>query len=54
MFQGLLLLLLLSIIIIIIKVVEFKKIKSVTYSYQGSHAGQLDFRNWLANGSTTG
>ena len=24
------------------------KIKSVTYSSQGSHTGQLDFSNWLA------
>ena len=30
------------------------KIKSVTYSSQGSHTGQLDFCNWLADGSTTG
>ena len=30
------------------------KIKSVAYSSQGSHTGQLDFRNWLADGSTTG
>ena len=29
------------------------KIKSVAYSSQGSHTGQLDFRNWLADGSTT-
>ena len=31
-----------------------KKIKSVAYSSQGSHTGQLDFCNWLADGSTTG
>ena len=30
------------------------KIKSVAYSSQGSHTGQLDFFNWLADGSTTG
>ena len=30
------------------------KIKSVAYSSQGSHTGQLDFCNWLADGSTTG
>ena len=28
---------------------EFKKIKSVAYSSQGSHTGQLDFCNWLAS-----
>ena len=27
-------------------------IKSVAYSSQGSHTGQLDFWNWLADGST--
>ena len=27
---------------------------SVAYSSQGSHTGQLDFCNWLADGSTTG
>ena len=27
---------------------EKKKNKSVAYSSQGSHTGQLDFRNWLA------
>jgi len=26
----------------------------VAYSSQGSHTGQLDFCNWLADGSTTG
>ena len=31
-----------------------KIIKSVAYSSQGSHAGQLDFYNWLADSSTTG
>ena len=31
-----------------------KKIKSVAYSSQGSQTGQLDFCNWLADGSTTG
>ena len=31
-----------------------KKIKSVAYSSQGSHTGQLDFCNWLADRSTTG
>ena len=30
------------------------KIKSVAYISQGSHTGQLDFCNWLADGSTTG
>ena len=30
------------------------KNKSVAYSSQGSHTGQLDFCNWLADGSTTG
>ena len=30
------------------------KIKSVAYSSQGSHTGQLDFYNWLADDSTTG
>ena len=30
------------------------KIKSVAYSSQGSHTGQLHFCNWLADGSTTG
>ena len=34
--------------------VKLKKIKSVAYSSQGSHAGQLEFRNWLADGSTMG
>ena len=33
---------------------NLKKIKSVTYSSQGSHAGQLDFCNWQADDSTTG
>ena len=28
-------------------------IKSVAYSSQGSHTGQLDLWNWLADGSTT-
>ena len=31
-----------------------KNNKSVAYSSQGSHTGQLDFCNWLADGSTTG
>ena len=31
-----------------------KKIKSVTYSSQSSHAGRLDYCNCLTNGSTTG
>ena len=31
-----------------------KKIKSVTYSSQGSHTDQLDFCNWLADDRTTG
>ena len=30
------------------------KVKSVAYSSQGSHTGQLDFCNWLADGITTG
>ena len=42
---------LLKIIIILIKI---KNNKSVAYSSQGSHTGQLDFCNWLADGSTTG
>ena len=29
-------------------------IKSVAYCFQGSHTGQLDFCNWLADGSATG
>ena len=29
-----------------------KKFKSVAYSSQVSHTGQLDFCNWLADGST--
>ena len=33
---------------------SIKQIKSVAYSSQGSYAGQLDFCNWLADGSTTG
>ena len=28
--------------------------ESVAYSSQGSHTGQLDFCNWLADGSTMG
>ena len=31
-----------------------KNIKSVAYSSQGSHTGQLDFCNWLVDGSMTG
>jgi len=31
-----------------------KKVKSVAYSPQGSHTGQLDFCYLLADGSTTG
>ena len=31
-----------------------KKIKSVAYSSQGSHTGQLHFCNWLADSNTTG
>ena len=34
--------------------IHTKKIKSVAYGSQGSHTGQLDFCNWLADGSTTG
>ena len=35
--------------------IKFKKIiESVAYSSQGSHIGQLDFCNSLADGSTTG
>ena len=30
------------------------KIKSVAYSFQVSHIGQLDFCNWLADDNTTG
>ena len=34
---------------------EFKKIINLwLYSSQGTHTGQLDFCNWLADGSTTG
>ena len=32
--------------------IKFKK-KSVAYSSQVSHPGQLDFWNWQADGSTT-
>ena len=38
-----------GIIIIVVIII----IKSVAYSSQGSDAGQLDFCNWLADGSTT-
>ena len=31
-----------------------KKIKSVAYSSQGSHIDQLNYCNWLADGTTTG
>ena len=34
--------------------VTIRKIKFVAYSSQGSHTDQLDFCNWLADGSTTG
>ena len=30
------------------------KVKYVACSSQGSHTGQLEFCNWLADGSTTG
>ena len=33
---------------------NYLKIKSVAYSSQGSHTGQLDSCNWLADSSTTG
>ena len=33
---------------------KLKKNKSVAYSSQESKTGQLDFCNWLADGSTTG
>ena len=33
---------------------NFFKYKKVAYSSQGSHTGQLDFCNWLADDSTTG
>ena len=36
------------------QVIHKLKIKSVAYSSQGSHTDQLDFCNWLADGSTTG
>ena len=39
---------------IVFEITLIKKIKSVAYSSQGSHTGQLDFCNWLADGSTTG
>ena len=32
----------------------FLKIKSVAYSSQGSHTGQLHFCNWLVDGYKTG
>ena len=47
-------LILVAFIIIIIIIVIIKTIKSVTYISQGSHTGQVDFCNWLADGSTTG
>ena len=31
-----------------------KKFKTVAYSSQGSHTSQLDFCNWLTDGSMTG
>ena len=42
------------IIIIIIIIIIKLKIKFVAYSSQGSHTGQLDFCNWLADCSMTG
>ena len=30
------------------------KVKSVAYSFQESHTGQLDFCNWLVDGSYDG
>ena len=33
---------------------KIKKIKSVAYSSQRSHTGQLDFCNWLADGCRMG
>ena len=40
---------------LLLKLIKIKKlIKSVAYGTQGSHTGQLDFCNWLADGSTTG
>jgi len=33
---------------------KIKKIKSLAFSSQGSHTGQLDFCNWLTDGSKTG
>ena len=33
---------------------QIKNIKSVAYISQWGHTGQLDFYNWLADGSTTG
>jgi hypothetical protein len=35
-------------------IVGFKNIKYVAFSSQGSNTGQLDFGNWLGQGSTTG
>ena len=32
---------------------NLKQIKSVAYSPQGSHTGQLEFCKWLVDGSTT-
>ena len=34
--------------------INFKKIKSMAYSPQGSHTGQLDFCSRLADDSTAG
>ena len=33
---------------------SLKNIKYVAYSPQESHAAELDFSNWLADGNTTG
>ena len=35
-------------------VIEIKNIKSVAYSSQTRHIGQLNFCNWLTDGSMTG
>ena len=35
-------------------ILTLKRIKSVAYSSQASHTGQLDFSDWLADTSTMG
>ena len=47
-----------NLISIILKIMFYyiikNEIKSVAYSSQGNHTGQLDFYNWQADSSTTG